>query len=195
MARRRRDEDERERSEQAPMLGVLSVLLLLIPALMLMAHVTAYAQVAVNTPYYGGEQPDHTIRCGRDRRFHVGIAQGAFFTRVSGEDWQRVSSSAGYDREALTDAAWAFKREYPHATIAYVTAEADVDYQTLVAAIDAVRGPDCRLAAAQQGEEVPAECLLYDPVVEHREANWSVPQPRRGDAWPPRPPRSLGTDR
>ena len=50
-------------------------------------------------------------------------------------------------------------------------------------------------AAAQQGEEVPAECLLYDPVVEHREANWSVPQPRRGDAWPPRPPRSLGTDR
>lgn len=195
MARRRKDEDERERTEQAPMLGVLSVLLLLIPALMLMAHVTAYAQIDVSTPMFGGQEPRTVIACGRNPRFQVAIAHGSFFTRVDGDPWRRAgATAAGYDHEALADAAWAFKQRHPHSTVAYVSAQDDVDYGTLVAVMDTLRGRDCELAGVLAGEEPSPECMLYDAVVEHRVPDWDVPEFRREGVWPPEAPRALGSE-
>ena len=37
----------------------------------------------------------------------------------------------------------------------------------IVSAMDAMRGTDCKLLAAMQaGEEVPKECLFWQPIVE-----------------------------
>lgn len=177
------------------MLGVLSVLLLLIPALMLMAHVTAYAEIDVSPPRFGGTEERHVISCGRSPKLEVAIAHGAFFTRVDQGPWVRAGSpSVGYDYEALADVAWTFKQDNPQTTVAYVSAQDEVEYGTLVATLDTLRGRECRLQSVQAGEAASDECLLYDPIVEHRRADWSVPEFRRQGVWPPQEPQRLGPE-
>lgn len=175
-------------------LGILSVLLVLVPALVLMAHVLEYAAIFVSTPLYGGDGPDDgVIRCGRDTELEIAIAYDGFFSRTSGEPaWQRIgASSAGHDHQALEARVREFKRSFPHQTVATITAESDVPYATVVATLDTVRGPSCRLAGAMVGEEIPEDCLLWQPIIKDRTPNHDTPDFRRGLAWPPRAPGRL----
>lgn len=168
------------------MLGILSVMLLLIPALLLMVHVTAHAAITVSPPLYGGERPnDGVIRCG-GVELEVAITHDGFFTQAAGSGWQRLGApAAGLDHRALEATARAWKHDYPHDAVAFVSAEADIPYSALVATLDTLRGRDCRLAGAMAGEEIPEACLLWQPIVRDRAPNLHVPAFRRGTSWPP----------
>jgi hypothetical protein len=184
-ARWRRGSTE-ELASEASTLGVLSVMLLLIPALLLMVHVVTHTAIPVSTPLLGGPQPhDGAIRCD-GVRLDVAITHDGFFTQVTGSGWVRVGApAAGLDHGALEAVARAYKRDFPHESVAFVSAEGTIPYATLVATLDTLRGRDCRLAGALAGEEVPEACLLWQPVVRDRAPNLGVPAFRRGDAWPP----------
>lgn len=186
---RRACSSDDDHGAQAPMLGVLSVLLLLIPSLLLLAQVTHYAEITVWTPRFGAEgEPSSTIYCRGPIPLHVAIAHGTFFTRRGGDPWERVgASSSPYDHRALAREVLAYKRAHPHETVAIVTAQSDVPYETLVAALDTVRGPDCRLSSVGHGEDAPAECLLWQPVIQPMTPDAQVPDFRGGGTWPPRP--------
>jgi hypothetical protein len=72
-----------------------------------------------------------------------------------------------YDYAALEAKAREYKAAYPHETVVTVSAENSIPMQVLVSTMDAMRGMDCRLLAAMQaGEEVPKECLFWQPIVE-----------------------------
>ena len=184
--------DPDDRSPETGLLGILNVMLLLVPALLLVVHVTSHAAIVVGTPRWGGDRPrDGAIYCGGPV-LEVAITHGGFFTRDDAAGWTRVgSSSTGLDHAALEAVARAWKHDHPHETVAFVSAEADIPYATLVATLDTLRGRDCRLAGAQAGEEIPAECLLWQPIVRDRAPNLHVPAFRRGVAWPPTPGRTL----
>jgi hypothetical protein len=179
-------------SHETGLLGILNVMLLLVPALLLMAHVTAHTAIVVGTPRWGGERPnDGVIYCGGPV-LEVAITHDGFFTRDDGVGWTRVGSSTDrLDHEALAAVARAWKHDYPHETVAFVSAEADIPFATLVATLDTLRGRDCRLAGALAGEEIPEECLLWQPIVRDREPNHHVPAFRRGVTWPPTGGRTL----
>lgn len=188
-SRRRRNPAPDDRSTETGLLGILSVMLLLIPALLLMVHVTTHTAIVVGTPRWGGDEPnDGVIYCGGPV-LEVAITHDGFFTRDEGTGWMRVGTPADgvdpLDHRALEAMARAFKHDHPHETVAFVSAEADIPYATLVATLDTLRGRDCRLAGALAGEEIPQECLLWQPIVRDRQPNRHVPVFRRTDAWPP----------
>lgn len=172
------------------MLGILSVMLLLVPALLLMAHVVGHAAITVRTPLYGGHAPDDgVIRC-RGVELEVAITRDGYLTRTQGA-WQRVGSgAAGLDHAALGALARAWKRQHPHETVAYVSAQASVSYGELVATLDTLRGRECRLGGVLAGEEAPEGCLMWQPIVLDRAPNLHVPEFLRGPAWPPQGPHT-----
>ena len=56
-------------------------MLLLVPALLLMVHVTSHAAIVVGTPRWGGDRPsDGAIYCGGPV-LEIAITHGGFFTR------------------------------------------------------------------------------------------------------------------
>ncbi len=177
------------------MLGVLSVLLLLIPSLMLMAQVTRYAQITVFTPKFSKlEEGPRVISCGRGPPvLEVAIAHDGFYTRTGGMPWERVGAPIdGHDHDSLAAVVKDYKRSYPHETTAMVSAEADIHYETLVATLDTVRGRDCRLAEAlTTGEDIPSECLLWQPQIRDHDVDLHAPAFRGGGTWPPRGPRTV----
>lgn len=169
------------------MLGILSVMLLLVPALLLIVHVTSHAAIVVSEPRWGGDQPDDGVIHCRGVTLEVAITHDGFFTKIDGSSWSRVgTAAAGLDHGALAATATAWKREHPHETVAFVSAEADIPYGALVATLDTLRGRECRLAGALSGEEIPEACLFWQPIVRDRAPNRHVPAFRRTDAWPPR---------
>jgi hypothetical protein len=168
-------------------------MLLLVPALLLMVHVTAHTAIDVSAPWWGGDQRSDVIRCGGPQ-LEVAITHDGFFTRSPSARWQRVgAATAGRDHRALAATARAWKHDYPHETVALVSAEDDITYDTLVATLDTLRGPDCRLAGAMVGEAVPDTCILWQAIIRDRTSNLHVPAFRRGLDWPPRPARGRHT--
>ena len=182
---RRRVELESE-GRNAGMLGVLSIMLLLVPALLLMTYIDRHAAITVVPPRYGGDDPGpHVISCGRTE-LEVAIATDGFWTRATGRGWERAGApAAGYDLDALALAARAYHRDYPHARAVWFSADPNVEYATLIAAMDTVRGPECDLAEAMVGQEVPAECMLWQPLIRARLPDDSIPKFRGGQTWPP----------
>jgi hypothetical protein len=71
-----------------------------------------------------------------------------------------------YDYAALEAQAIKYKQLFPHETVATVSAENNIPMQVIVSTMDALRGNQCRLLTALQGEEVPPECLFWQPVIE-----------------------------
>lgn len=166
-------------------------MLLLVPALLLMAHVTAHTAIYVGTPRYGGDEPADTIYCG-GMPLEVAIGHDGFFTRDDSGRWQRIGTAAGgLDHRALGAFAREWKQHYPHESFATVSAEGEIPFGTLVATLDTLRGPDCRLAGVMAGEEVPDDCLLWQAAVRDRSENLEIPEHRRGTPWPPVPPHRL----
>ena len=181
-----------ERPEQTGLLGILSVLLVLIPALLLMAHVTEYSAIHVSVPRYGGDQPNDGVRYCGGPTLEVTITHDGFYTRMGGAPWRRAGARAGrYDHEALEAVVREYTRLFPHETVATISAEASIPYGTVVATLDTVRGPSCRLAGALAGEAIPEDCLLWQPILRDRAPNHDVPAFRRYEAWPPRAPQRL----
>jgi hypothetical protein len=77
------------------------------------------------------------------------------------EDFER------YDYAALEAKAAELKRLFPHETVVTISAENSIPLQVLTTTMDALRGGDCRLLKAMTAdEEVPPECLFWQPIVE-----------------------------
>jgi len=186
--RRAASRPEDPSSDQTPLLGVLSVLMLLIPSLVMMAQVCRLTEIDVSPPLFSAEGKPDDVTCRlTGPRLHVAVAYDGFYTRIDHAPWRAVGSSRVlYDHDALTEEVREFKRVFPHETIAVVSAEPDVPFHELVATLDTVRGRDCRLAGLLAGEEFPAECLLWNPIVEAPAANAHRPADRGGPTWPPR---------
>jgi hypothetical protein len=61
-------------------------MLLLGPALLLMAHVTAHTAIVVSTPLQGGDEPS-SVRVCETFTLEVAITHDGFFTRSSATSW------------------------------------------------------------------------------------------------------------
>ena len=72
-----------------------------------------------------------------------------------------------YDYTGLEAEAKKYKTLFPHETVVTVSAENSIPMQVLITTMDALRGSECKLLGAMQsGEEVPAECMFWQAIVE-----------------------------
>jgi biopolymer transport protein ExbD len=72
--------------------------------------------------------------------------------------------SGCYDFAALEAKATEYQAGYPPESIVTLSAENTIPMQILISTMDAMRGTDCKTPPA--GEDVPAECYFYTPIVE-----------------------------
>jgi biopolymer transport protein ExbD len=54
---------------------------------------------------------------------------------------------------------------WPHETVVRLAVDRDVPLQRLVTVLDTLRGEHCKLQRAMKGEEVPTECMFWQPIV------------------------------
>ena len=181
---------EQEEVEEANVLPVMNIMFLLIPALLLAMEVASMAAIAVSPPKFSAapskEKPEEPKE--KPLKLKVFIMEDGF--RVSAAD-QQEGAAAGqsadsqkptiplakpgaplddferYDYSALEAKAKEYKATAPHETVVTISAENTIPMQVLVSTMDAMRGTDCKLIGAiEGGEEVPPECMFYQPIVE-----------------------------
>lgn len=188
MARRRRKK-EKEGEVEANLIPVLNIMFLLIPALLLAMEVASFAAVNVSPPKFAA-QADQKKEDKKDEEplnLKVFIMEDGY--RVSAQGQQQGAEAgkeadsarptiplakagapmddfARYDYARLEAEAKKYKQLFSHETVVTISAENSIPMQVLITTMDALRGTECRLLKAMQGEEVPAECLFWQPIVE-----------------------------
>ena len=187
MARRRKKMEEG--FVEPNLLPVLNIMFLLIPALLLAMEVASFASINVSPPKFAAQANDKKEEKKQDEPLNlkVFIMEDGYRVSASG---QQQGAEAGksadstkptislakpgaplddferYDYAALEGKAKQFKQLFPHETVVTLSAENNIPMQALVKTMDALRGTECRLLKAMQGEEVPPECLFWQPIVE-----------------------------
>ena len=160
------NEREPATAAEMPLLPVMSVMLLLIPALLLAMEAASLAQISVNAPKF--------CTCGREKdpnapeplRLEVSVLRDGFRTAWSGHEAGLapdipLAPDGTHDFAALEERARTLKEQFPHDTMVRVTAEGDVELAELVGTMDALRGSDCKHPGT---EEVGSEnCLFWEP--------------------------------
>jgi biopolymer transport protein ExbD len=163
---------------------------LLIPALLLAMEVAKLAAITVSPPKFAAqsEEKDQKKKEEKPLNLKIFIMDDGYRVSASG---QQAGAEAGksadsahptiplkkpgspledyerYDYAALEAKAAEFKRLFPHETIVTVSAENTIPFQVVVGTMDALRGSNCKLlAAVSANEEVPEECLFWQPIVE-----------------------------
>ena len=187
MARKKKKQEEGE--VEANLLPVLNVMFLLIPALLLAMEVARFASINVSPPKFAAtadqkEKKDEQ----KPLNLKVFIMDDGYRVSASG---QQAGAEAGksqdstrptiplakpgttiddferYDYEKLEAEAQNYKRLFPHETVVTISAENHIPLQVLTRTMDALRGSDCRLLKAMTAnEEIPDECLFFQPIVE-----------------------------
>jgi biopolymer transport protein ExbD len=71
-----------------------------------------------------------------------------------------------HDLAAIAARVAELKAFYPNEVVAIFRGDADLPLQALISVIDAVRGPQCRLAPALRGEKVPDDCLFWQAIID-----------------------------
>jgi hypothetical protein len=71
-----------------------------------------------------------------------------------------------HDLAAIDEVTAQWKRDAPFETVATLRIADDVPLQAVVTLIDALRGPGCRMADAQQGAAIPEECRFTQTIVD-----------------------------
>lgn len=71
-----------------------------------------------------------------------------------------------HDLAAITDFAARTKELLPNEVVVTLRVADELPLQAVVAVIDAVRGPGCRLSRAVKGEKVPDDCLFWQPILD-----------------------------
>jgi hypothetical protein len=188
MARRKRKEIE---VIEANVLPVMNIMFLLIPALLLAMEVASMAAITVTPPKFSAtpsEKKEEDKNEKKPLKLKVFIMEDGFRISAAG---QQEGAEAGreadssrptiplakpgapmeefdrYDYAQLEAKSREYKAAYPHETVVTISAENTIPMQVLVSAMDGLRGLDCKLLAAMQaGEEVPKECLFWQPIVE-----------------------------
>jgi biopolymer transport protein ExbD len=177
--------------EEANVLPVMNIMFLLIPALLLAMEVASMAAITVSPPKFSAtpsEKKEEEKDEKKPLKLKIFVMEDGFRLSAAG---QQEGAEAGreadssrptiplakpgadmlefdrYDYAALEAKAREYKAAYPHETVVTLSAENSIPMQVVVSAMDAMRGTECKLLAAMQaGEEVPPECLFWQPIVE-----------------------------
>ncbi|MCA9636234.1 MAG: biopolymer transporter ExbD [Myxococcales bacterium] len=172
MARRKKEDGAG--AVEANLLPVMNIMFLLIPALLMAMEFAQMAAIQVSTPQWsaGRESPSQPPK--EELEVEVMIASDGITVKTAGvgvelredpDDRGAIKRTGDgdddYDFVALTAAARAIKAGYPETQKVIIKAESDVHLQTIVSALDALRGPECSMA---KGEPSDA-CLLWQPVI------------------------------
>lgn len=188
MARKKKKMEEAE--VEANLIPVMNIMFLLIPALLLAMEVARFASINVSPPKFAAksEDKDEKKKDEKPLNLKVFIMEDGYRVSASG---QQSGAEAGksadsnkptiplansgstlddferYDYAALETKVTELKRLFPHETVVTISAENSIPLQSLVKTMDALRGSNCKLGAAfANNEEVPPECLFWQPIVE-----------------------------
>jgi biopolymer transport protein ExbD len=172
------------------LIPIMNVMFLMIPALLLAMEVAKLAAITVSPPKFAAqsEEKEQKKKDEKPLNLKIFIMDDGYRISASG---QQAGAEAGksadssrptiplkkpgapvedydrYDYATLEAKAAEFKRLFPHETIVTISAENTIPFQAVVATMDALRGSQCRLLnAVSANEEVPEECLFWQPIVE-----------------------------
>lgn len=186
MARRKYEEEE----IVANLLPVLNIMFLLIPALLLAMEFASMASINVSPPKFSSapsEPKPEEEKKDKPLNLKVFIMEDGY--RVSA-DGQQEGAEAGkatdskaptiplakpgapltdwdrYDYAALEASAQKYHGLFPSEVIVTISAEAKIPMQALIYTMDALAGRTCKLAGVMKGEDPPADCYFWRPVVE-----------------------------
>ncbi len=179
------------KAEEANMLPVMNIMFLLIPALLLAMEVASMAAISVSPPKFSAAPSKEKPEEKKDEeplKLKVFIMEDGFRVSAAGQqdgaDAGKSADSARptiplakpgapledhdrYDYAALEAKAREYKVQKPTETVVTLSAENSIPMQVLIGTMDAMRGADCKLLKAMSGEEdVPKECLFWQPIVE-----------------------------
>jgi biopolymer transport protein ExbD len=187
MARKKKRAEEGE--VEANLLPVMNVMFLLIPALLLAMEVARFAAVNVTPPKFAATADKEKEKEDKDKPLNLKVFILEDGYRISAQG-QQQGADAGksadsskptiplatpgqpmddfnrYDYAKLEAEAKRYKSLFPHETVVTISAENTIPMQSLINTMDALRGTDCRLAKAMDGEKVPEECLFWHAIVE-----------------------------
>ena len=186
MARKKRKEEDPDDPNLIP---IMNVMLLLIPALLLAMEVASFAAISVTPPRFAAQadQKKEDKKEEEPLNLKVFIMEDGYRVSAQGQQQGAEAGKAAdstrptiplanpggnpddysrYDYAALEAQAKKYKQLFPHETVVTISAENSVHMQVLVSTMDALRGTDCRMLKALQGEEIPPECYFWQPVVE-----------------------------
>ena len=176
----------KEETVEANLLPVMNIMLLLIPALLLAMEVARMAAISVSPPKFAAtaDQKEDEKK-DKPLNLKVFIMEDGYRVSASG---QQAGAEAGmeadstaptlkllkpgtqlddferYDYAGLEAKAKEYKTLFPKETVVTVSAENSIPMQSLMKTMDALRGSECKLAAAT--EEVPENCYFYQAIVE-----------------------------
>jgi len=178
--------------EEANLLPVMNIMFLLIPSLLLAMEVAAMAQITVSPPKYAAnaapteEKPEDKKEKPLELKVHImeeGFRVSAAKQQEGAEAGQEQKSDAptialakpgapmdDYERFNYTELeakAREYKNKAPNEVVVTITAENTIPLGVLTRTMDALRGEDCRLMKAiTANEEIPPECMFWQPVIE-----------------------------
>lgn len=185
----RRRKKMKEGEVEANLIPIMNIMFLLIPALLLAMEVASFAAINVSPPKFASQANKKEEDKKQDEPLNLKVFIMEDGYRVSAQG-QQQGAEAGksadshrptiplakpgapldqydrYDYAALEAQAKKFKQLFPHETVVTISAENSIPMQVLTRSMDAMRGSECRLLKAMQGEEVPPECLFWQPIVE-----------------------------
>jgi biopolymer transport protein ExbD len=187
MARKKKKIDEGE--VEANLIPIMNIMFLLIPALLLAMEVASFAAISVSPPKFAAQanKKKEDKKEKEPLNLKVFIMEDGY--RVSAQG-QQQGAEAGksadsnrptipvktpgsnlddferYDYAKLEAEAKKYKQLFPHETVVTISAENNIPLQVVITTMDSLRGTDCKLLRAMQGEEVPPECLFWQPIVE-----------------------------
>ena len=187
MAKKKSSMDDAE--VEANLLPVMNVMFLLIPALLLAMEVARFAAVTVTPPKFAAQADEKKEEKKEEKPLNLKVFILEDGYRVSAQGQQQGAEAgkaadsnkptiplakAGaplddyerYDYAALEAEAAKYKSLFSHETVVTISAENSIPMQVLIHTMDALRGKDCRLLKAMQGEEIPPECYFWQAVVE-----------------------------
>jgi hypothetical protein len=186
----RKKSKEKEAEVEVNLIPIMNIMFLMIPALLLAMEVAKLAAITVSPPKFAAqaEEKDQKKKDEKPLNLKIFIMDDGYRVSASG---QQAGAEAGksadsnrptiplkppgspledydrYDYAALEAKAAEYKRLFPHETIVTVSAENTIPFQVIVSTMDSLRGSQCKLLnAVSANEEVPEECLFWQPVVE-----------------------------
>jgi hypothetical protein len=148
----------------------MNVMLLMIPALLLAMEVAPMSAIFVSPPRFDA-LPGTSPPTREPLLLRVGILEDGFRVETHGS---KVGEGDGpsipladparegaerYDYAALQGLAQQLKAMYPEESTVTLAAEGSIPLQTVVATLDALRGPACAVRE-------PRACLFWQPVID-----------------------------
>ncbi|PCC74197.1 Biopolymer transport protein ExbD/TolR [Nannocystis exedens] len=174
----------------ADLLPVMNVMFLLVPLLLQAMEFATMASVNVAPPRFTAERSEAKQEDSpQDKPLNLKVIVLEDGFRISA-DGQQDGAEAGkgtdskaptiplakpgtpltdydrYDYGALEQKAKSYKDLFPNETTVTISAEGNVPMQALISTMDALAGRTCKLGRALKGENIPADCYFWQPIVE-----------------------------